>query len=155
MRATGAGLRFNEYGEMVSTRVVIVYGSPASGKTTYVRQNMKDGDMVVDLDHIKQAISMTGKTEAPDTLLNAALAIREFIYGLIERREVSCDAVWVVAALPKKKDREELRRRLNAELVFCKAAKAECIKRAYKDSDRSDKDMQVRIIERWFRNYEA
>ena len=38
-------------------RVILVWGPPASGKTTYVKKHMADGDMVIDLDAIKHAIS--------------------------------------------------------------------------------------------------
>lgn len=36
--------------------VIIVCGAPASGKTTYVKNNMTIGDLVIDLDAIRCAI---------------------------------------------------------------------------------------------------
>jgi len=53
------GFMFDEGGNVIPKpiKVYIVYGSPASGKTTYVRDHMSDGDMVVDLDMIGQALS--------------------------------------------------------------------------------------------------
>lgn len=38
-------------------QVILVCGPPASGKTTFVRNHMVPGDIVVDLDAIMQAIS--------------------------------------------------------------------------------------------------
>ena len=150
MRGAAPGTRFNEHGEVVPMRVVIVWGPPASGKTTYVKQHMAAGDLVVDLDFIKQAISMAGKTEAADNLLPTALHIRELLYQLIARREVSCDTAWVVASLPRRGEREELQCRLRAEMVRMITSMQECIDRAYADDERTDKELQVRIIERWF-----
>lgn len=135
-------------------RVYIVWGSPGSGKTTYVKNNMDKGDMVVDLDLIKQSISMASKTNATDNLLNTALSIQEHLYNLIEYREViRCNNIWVVAGLPNAIDREYLKNRLRAELIQIKATKEECIDRAMKDDEREDKELQMRIIDKWFANF--
>ena len=149
------GYRFDENGNIVPIKVYIVWGPPASGKTTYVRKHMQPGDLVVDLDLIKQAISMCGKTEAPDTLLPTALSIREHIYGLIERREIDCQTVWVVAGLPRADEREALARRLGAELIRIEATEQECLERAMADAERTDKAKQRWVIERWFREFYA
>lgn len=143
------------YNDGVDIKVSIVWGAPASGKTTYVIKHMDDGDVVVDLDLIKQSLSMQGKTQTGDNFLNLALSIREHIYELIEYREViKCNRVWVVAGLPKREDREYLFNRLQADnLIHIKATKKECIERADNDSDREDKQLQRMIINKWFRQY--
>lgn len=139
----------------MDTEVVIVWGCPGSGKTTYVKKHMKPGDMVVDLDYIKQSISMTGKTEARDNYLNVALSIREHLYELIEYRElINSPTVWIVAGLPNKDDREYLFNRLLADrMIHIKATKRECIQRAMNDKERKDKEIQLMIIDKWFRQY--
>jgi predicted kinase len=147
------GLRFDEFGNVVKSKVFIVWGSPASGKTTYVRNNMSLGDLVVDLDNIKQAISMADKTSASDHLLPVALQLRELLYQLIEQRNIECDNVWIVAGLPQKEEREQLRVRLDAELIFIDTSKEECINRAMNDKERKDKNIQMQIIEKWFKKY--
>jgi predicted kinase len=147
------GYRFDENGELIKSNVFIVWGSPASGKTTHVRNNMKNGDLIIDLDLIKQAISMQEKTEAPDNLLNIAISIRETLYNIVEKKEFNCDNVWIVASLPKHEDREKLRQRLNAELIHIDTDKNECIRRAHKDNERKDKEKQEKLINKWFKAY--
>lgn len=147
------GYYFNENGEIVPTKVYIVYGAPASGKTTYVKKHKKAGDLVIDLDYIKQAVSLEGKTEAPDNLLDIALAMRECAYGLIEERKVDCKTVWVVAGLPSRKQRLELKERLKAELIFMDASQEECIRRACQDPERADKEKAEAIIKKYFEMY--
>ena len=49
-------------------RIYIVWGSPMSGKSTYVKQVMQYGDMVVDLDIIWYAISYQDMYIKPDPL---------------------------------------------------------------------------------------
>lgn len=147
------GYKFDKNGEMVPIDVYIVWGSPASGKTTYVRKNMKNGDLVVDLDLIKQSLSLEGKTKAPDNLVNIALNVREHIYKLIETRKINSNDVWVVAGLPNAEERKNLKKRLNAKLIFIEATKQQCIDRAMNDSERQDKEKQIKIINKWFNIY--
>jgi predicted kinase len=147
------GFRFDEFGNVVKQNVYIVWGSPASGKTTYVRKHMSDGDLVVDLDLIKQAISMSDKTSTSDNLLSTAIAVRDTLYNLISERRVQCDNVWVIAGLPTREQREALRIRLNGELVYMEATKEQCIERAINDKERKDKDKQIYIINKWFKKF--
>ena len=137
-------------------RVVVVWGSPGSGKTTYVKQRMHAGDMVVDLDYIKQAISMQGKTASISNLMPVALDIREHIYDLISKRDIiQTETVWVVAGLPKHEDREYTRRRLRPnDMVHINSDMERCIEQAMSDAERHDKDIQVKIIRKWFEDYQ-
>src|SRR5690554_3560909 len=128
-------------------KVIIVWGAPGSGKTTYVKKNMKYGDMVIDLDFIKQAISFQEKTEAPDSLLDVALKVRELLYSIVAGRQIPECTVWVVAGLPSYKERKELKNRLQAnELIFMKASREQCIRRVLADDTRKDKELQRKIV---------
>lgn len=134
--------------------VYIVWGSPASGKSTYVRNHMDEGDLVIDLDLIKQSLSMSDKTNAKDNLLITALSVREHLYKLVESNEVICNNVWVVSGLPAKESRNRLKQRLGAELIYIKATKEQCYERALNDDERTNKELQKRIIDKWFETYE-
>lgn len=154
-KITNNGYYFDKDGNLKSCKVYIVYGSPASGKTTYVKKHKEYGDLVVDLDLIKQSISMESKTNAPDNLLDIAIDIRECIYKKIENRLFDCKNVWVIGGLPNKKERELLAERLKAELIYISADIYECIERANADIERVDKRLQQQIIEKWFSMYQA
>jgi len=139
---------------MVEIDVFIVWGSPASGKTTYVKNHMENGDMVIDLDLIKQSISMREKTGADDNLLSVALSIREHIYDLISKRDVNCNNVWVVSGLPRKEERDKLEYRLKAtKLIPIQATQQQCNDRALGDNERKDKAVQLELIDKWFKLY--
>ena len=148
------GYKFDANGLLIPIDVIIVWGSPASGKTTYVKEHMQDGDMVVDLDYIKQSISLSNKTECKDNLLDTAVKIRELIYELIANREIETNNIWVVAGLPTKEERDRLADRLKAtDIIFIEATYNQCIARAMGDTDRLDKDKQVKVIDKWFGMY--
>lgn len=154
LRITADGLYFDENGELLEVKVRIVYGAPASGKTTYVKQNMAKGDLVVDLDYIKQAISFCDRDDVEEGLVDVAIEIRKLLYNLIENRKVACKNVWVIAGLPRRQEREELASRLRGELVFIESTVHECLERVDRDHSRTDKLEQRRIIDSWFANYE-
>lgn len=151
---TNNGTYFDENGELKEIKKYIVYGAPGAGKTTYVNKHRQYGDLVVDLDLIKQAISMEGKTNAPDNLLSVANAIRETIYREIEANKVDCKNIWIIASLPYKNERIILSKRLKAELVFINTDILSCIDNAMNDDSRSDKQLQKYIINKWFEVYE-
>ena len=144
------GIYFDENGMPKSLKVYIVYGAPGAGKTTYVQEHRAVGDLIVDLDLIKQAISMAGKTAATDNLLDVALGIRDYMYSRIESRQIDTKNVWVIAALPKSREREQLAKRLRAELIFIDTSYDNCIKRAMNDHERENKTLQKEIIDKWF-----
>lgn len=148
------GTYFDDKGQLQKTMVYIVYGCPGAGKTTFVSENREYGDMIVDLDLIKQAISMDGKTETPDNLLNIALGIKEYLYALIADKEIDSRNIWIVASLPRKKERMNLKERLNAKLIFIDTDIDECISRVINDHLRDDKKKQIDLINKWFGCYE-
>ena len=150
------GYKFDSNGDLITTDVYIVWGCPGSGKTTYVKKHMEHGDMIVDLDLIKQSLSMMDKTGAGDNLLQTALTIRELLYDLISRREVNCNNVWVVSGLPDADERNVLAYRLKTDkLIYIEATKQQCIDRAMNDKDRKDKEIQLKIIDKWFNKFYA
>lgn len=148
------GVYFNEHGELCGVNVYIVYGAPASGKTTYVIKHKNDWDLVVDIDMILQSISLMPKGKADEAVLKVAFNILDMLYERIESGDIQCKNVWVVSSLPKAKQRNELAKRLKAKLILIDTDIRECLDRANKDSDREDKELQYRIIEKWFRDYE-
>ena len=87
-------------------------------------------------------------------LLDTAVKIRELIYELIANREIETNNIWVVAGLPTKEERDRLADRLKAtDIIFIEATYNQCIARAMGDTDRLDKDKQVKVIDKWFGMY--
>ena len=151
---SASGVWFDENGGLHKQEVYIVYGPPASGKTTYVNNHKYKDDLVIDIDLIRQALSMCGKSDIPSNLLSTALDIRDYLYTLILNKKVDCRRIWIIAGLPNKKQREELKEKFNAELIFMDCTYDECILRANNDDEKSDKLFQEFIIRKWFEQYE-
>ena len=56
------------FGFMAQKKVYYVYGAPCSGKSTFVRENKGNSDLLVDIDLIWQAVTGGALYEKPDAL---------------------------------------------------------------------------------------
>lgn len=149
------GCYFNDEGQLVPMRVIVVWGAPGSGKNTYVNQMRNEMDLVVDLDAIQGALGHK-RYSVDGNLLELSIRIRELLYGLIAARDpaVDCKTAWVIAGLPKKKERVELIARLKAESVFVDVPIEKCREHIMDDEERIDKQLAIAISERWFEDYQ-
>ncbi len=132
--------------------VYIVYGPPCSGKTTFVRNNMKQGDIVIDLDRIYQAISFCQLYSNPDSLLNNTLAVRDKIIENIKYKYGGWKSAWIIGGYPQKAQREKLAADLGAELVYIETTYEQCIERLKSCTDYRGEhfDEWKEYIRRWF-----
>lgn len=110
-------------------RIYIVWGSPMSGKSTYVKQVMQYGDMVVDLDIIWYAISYQDMYIKPDPLRFNIFKLRDELYDQIKTRYGQFYDAYIISGLPDKYERERLAQTLGAELIYCESTKEECLAR--------------------------
>ena len=134
-------------------QVFIVYGPPLSGKTTYVAQNLEPGDLVVDLDRLRNAISFQPMYQTPPSLSQLTFSLRDYLYDQIRIRNGDWNTAWVVAGLPRKNERDRLAARLGASLVLIEASREECHKRLL---DADDRPLEWgEYIDKWFRDYTA
>jgi hypothetical protein len=135
-------------------KVYIVYGSPMSGKTTFVKQQMKRGDIVVDMDRLYEAVSMLPCFDKPDGLLSNVLGIHNLLIDNIKTRYGKWNNAWVIGGYADKYKREKMANDLGAELVFIDTPKEECLYRLEMDEDRQYRQDEWRgYVNRWFDIY--
>lgn len=132
----------------------IVCGPPASGKSTYVRENAHSGDLVVDFDEIKRCFVFGVKKagSAGDFHILCEL-VRERVYSWIQDYKGRFD-VWIIESLPRHEEREEIARRLSCnDMILLDPGESVCVWRAMHDEEREDKDLQIKIIGEWYDRY--
>jgi len=112
-----------------SKRVYIVWGSPLSGKTTTVRQMMRYGDIVLDIDALWEAVTMQPKYSKPDNCRYNMFALRDALLDQIKTRYGQWYDAYIIGGYPDKYERERLSQSLGAELIYCESSKEECLKR--------------------------
>ena len=131
----------------------IVSGPPGAGKTTYVKSQMVEGDLILDDDLLYQAISGQVYYNKPIELFNYVRVAREAIISeLIDRRDVY--RAWIIGCYPKAEDRGGIAELFNAKVVVLKPLEFVCLNRIQKD-DRRSKNLKywVNIVHKWYRDY--
>lgn len=142
------------FGYKPNKDVFIVYGPPLSGKTTFVRQNMKRGDLIVDMDKLYEAVTMLPPYDKPDNILYNVRAIHRQLIDNIKTRYGKWNNAWIIGGYPDRYKREKMANDLGAELIFCNLSKEECMSRLILDEDRFNrKDEWEQYINKWFNKY--
>lgn len=140
----------------VKQKVKIVYGSPRSGKTTYVKTNMKENDTVIDLDYIISSLQLSESRKKDNHNLQLALDIRDFLYQKVRNNDknIKCDTIWIIGGFPEKEKRERLREDFGAELIYIDTDKDTCIQRSINDNLYGDVSYSEQVVNDWWDKYQ-
>lgn len=135
-------------------QVFIVYGSPLSGKTSYVREAMSEGDLIVDLDNIWQAISGCDRYVKPARLKAIVFSVRDNLLESIRYRRGKWLNAYIIGGYPYQAERERLADQLGARLIHIDTDKEECLNRLAADESR-DFNEWSQYIEDYFLKYDG
>lgn len=131
-------------------QVYLVYGSPCSGKTTWVDSVAESEDIIMDIDRLWSAVrsGSCGLYEKPPELKSNVFSMRDCLLDMIRVRRGKWHNAYVIGGYPLQGERERLADSLNARLVFIDTPKEVCLERAkQKNSDWTD------FVENWFERY--
>lgn len=134
-------------------QVYLVYGSPLSGKTTWVQRVQNDGDLIVDMDNIWQCISGLDRYDKPGVLNQCAFGVRDYLLECVEYRRGKWRNAYVIGGYPLISERERLCRRLRAREILIDTSKEECIQRLKVADDGRDEGQWTEYIEQWWQRY--
>ena len=126
--------------------VYLVYGSPCSGKTSWVNEVANDDDLILDMDSIWQSICKSDKYHKPKRLKANAFGIRDCIIDQIKTRQGLWRNAYVIGGYPLATDRKRLCDLLNATPIFIDTPLSECLDRA------ENQDWKDYIYE-WFETF--
>lgn len=133
-------------------QIFLIYGAPLSGKTSYVRESMNSGDLIIDMDNIWQCISGCDRYVKPNNLKSVAFKIRNELIECARYRNGKWRNVYIIGGYPIQSDRERLCKELGAREIYIECDKEECLRRLEASNDR-DKDEWEKYIEGWFNIY--
>ncbi len=114
-------------------KVFIVHGSPCAGKSTWVKKVAGYGDIILDLDALWEAITISDKYHKPDALKRNIFALRDELLNQIKMRVGNWSQAFVIGGYPNKMDRERLAETLGAELIHIDTDEETCLSRAKND----------------------
>ena len=135
-------------------QVFIVYGSPLSGKTSYVTDVMSEGDLIVDMDSIWQCISGCSRYIKPPRLKANVFGIRDKLLEDIKYRRGKWLNAYVIGGYPFTGERERLADSLGAREIFIDTSKEICLDRLANCTDRDYNEWQ-KYIEDWWLQYQG
>ena len=134
--------------------VYLVYGPPRAGKTTWVRENMTEGDLVVDMDNVWECVSGCERYVKPKRLNAVVFKVRDVLIDAVKYRLGRWHNAYVIGGYPLSSERERLCRELGAREVFIDATMEECIQRA-EGMDKDSVEDWKKFIAEWFERYHA
>ena len=136
--------RFCGHVQRKPQQVFIVYGSPCSGKRTWVSENAEADDLVVDIERLWSAISCS---EKPDKLKSNVFLLRDTLIDQIKVRQGRWRHAYIIGGYPLTGERERLADLVNAdEVIYIDTPKDVCLERA--------KDERMKeFIEDWWERY--
>lgn len=111
--------------------VIIIYGCPCSGKTTYVNSVAKESDIICDIDSLFNAISTNDEHAYNLYVHEIALNLHEELLKIISERSMEFSNAYVISTVNTKERLEKLKQKVNAdECVFVDTPYSVCMERA-------------------------
>ena len=127
--------RFNGVSAKVERKVYIIVGASCSGKSTFVRERVQEGDIVLDIDDIWQAISGQPRYVKPNSLKQVVFNLRNQIKEQIKIGAGTWRNAYIIESklyTPKdRKDEAEKYKQHNVEVIIMEASREECLNRLY------------------------
>lgn len=136
----------------IKREVYLIYGSPFSGKTTWVSAVSEPGDLVVDIDNIWQCVSGCNRYIKPQRLNAIVFGMRDYLLDSVRVRRGKWNNAYIIGGYPLISERERLCRSLGAREVYIEATKEQCLERLELSEDR-DKIEWTKYIEEWWKRY--
>lgn len=137
-----------------SRHVYLVYGSPLSGKNTFVKDNMDAGDCIVDIDNIWQSISGCDRYIKPNRLRSCVFNIRNHMIDMVRMRQGKWLNAWIIGGYPLISERERLCKALGAREIFIDTPREKCIERLHANPEGRDILEWEKYIAEWWERYD-
>ena len=131
-------------------QVFIVYGAPLSGKTSFVKENAEEGDLILDLDNIWQAVSGLDRYIKPKRLNSVVFSIRDTILDCIRYRKGKWNTAYVIGGYPLASERERLCKELGGRPIYIESTRENCKKNLREDPQGRGIDEWDKFIDDWF-----
>lgn len=135
-------------------KVYIVWGSPLSGKSTYVESVAKYGDLILDIDNLWQAVSGRARYEKPNRIKENVFALRDQMLTMIAQRRGYWQTAYIIGGYALPNERERLAQRLGAECIYIDTTMAECLARLALCADNRKKSEWEGYIAEWWETFE-
>lgn len=132
--------------------IYLIYGSPCSGKSTYLDSVKQRGDLIVDVDRIRQCVSGMNTHEIVPALNSVVFGIRDYLMDAVRTRQGKWNRAYIIGGFPLISERERICKQTGAQEIYIESTKEECLRRFDEKPDGRDKEWK-RYIEEWWERY--
>lgn len=133
--------------------IYLVYGSPLSGKSTYVKERAGAHDLIIDIDRIYACITNNPPYIKSNRLYDNMKAVHDSLLDSVKYKRGKWINAFIVQTLPFVGERERLAREYGAELIHIDTDKETCIARLESCPDGRDKDEWRKYIDKYWERY--
>jgi len=127
--------------------MIVVVGAPGSGKTTYVRERIRRGELVADVDLLFSALTMRPLYDKPEGLVGAVLSVRDHVIENLR-------PAWVISSDASREFRERMREVYEARVVVLETPADESVRRLLADPRRDEETDWPGLVAKWWGAYE-
>lgn len=111
--------------------VYLIYGSPCSGKSTYIKKHLLPGDIVCDVDRLYSALCFNEEHQTELYAHEVALMLNESLLDIIRDRRGNWKNAYVVSLANTEEKLNEAMKRVNAdEAIYIDTPFETCMERA-------------------------
>lgn len=133
--------------------IYLICGPPGSGKTRYVKEHMREGDLILDLDWIGMALSGREYYNRPANLFPYyKVTFYAVLQKLMSDRETY--NAWIIRGMADSVRRQEFKKLYNAKVIVLAISPSDCIKNIMQDDRRQENvNLWEGIIRQWWHDY--
>lgn len=131
-------------------KIVVIYGAPLSGKTTYVQQRMNDEDIVYDYDAIMHAITNNTYQQYKQHVHKIVMDMRDDMITYAKQHDTG--TLYVITTFLSYKLQDDLSTHTNVQYIKMNTSLDEC-KERLRHSTRTDKEDVMQVIHEWYGKY--
>ena len=139
--------------EYANKAIYLVYGSPLSGKSTWVDSVKCPGDLIIDMDAIWQCVSHCDMYTKPYQLNSVVFGVRDYLIDCIKYRRGRWQRAYIIGGYPLISERQRLCNMLGATEVFIDTDRDTCINRLNQCQDGRDVQTWTNYIDDWWNKY--
>lgn len=130
--------------------IFLVYGSPLSGKSTWVDSVAEPGDLIIDINRVWNCISINSVHS--NKLNSVVFGLRDRLLEMVKYRVGKWDNCYIIGGYPLISERERLCKELGAREIFIDTPKEVCLQRLHESEDKDLSDYS-KYIEEWWRKF--
>ena len=133
--------------------VYLIYGSPCSGKSTYLDQVRMPGDLIVDMDLMRQCVSGQPAHVITPALKSIVFGMRDYLMECVRYRRGKWQRAYIVGGFPLQSERERICDETGAVEIYIESTKDQCLARLEENPNNRDIESWKRFIDEWWSRY--